>query len=76
MQEVESTTGFYFCAPRYTRKERDSESGLDYFPARYYGSIMRRFLSPDDGSAQNPINPQSWNLDRYGRNNPLSNTDP
>jgi lipoprotein-anchoring transpeptidase ErfK/SrfK len=32
---------------RYTGKERDSESGLDYFPARYYGSNMGRWMSPD-----------------------------
>jgi RHS repeat-associated protein len=32
---------------RCTGKERDSESGLDYFPARYYGSNMGRWMSPD-----------------------------
>lgn len=32
----------------FTGKERDAESGLDYFGARYYGSTMGRFLSPDD----------------------------
>ena len=31
----------------FTGKERDSESGNDYFGARYYGSMMGRFLSPD-----------------------------
>ena len=44
--------------------------------ARYYGSSMGRFTSPDDGSDQNPFNPQSWNLYSYGRNNPLIGTDP
>lgn len=29
-------------------KERDTESGLDYFGARYYGSALGRFTSPDD----------------------------
>ena len=28
-------------------KERDAESGLDYFGARYYGSALLRFTSPD-----------------------------
>ena len=60
----------------FTGKERDSESGLDYFGSRYYGSSMGRFMSPDDGSDQNPFNPQSWNLYSYGRNNPLIGTDP
>jgi len=33
---------------RDTGKERDSESGLDYFGARYYGSALGRFTSPDE----------------------------
>jgi RHS repeat-associated protein len=59
----------------FTGKERDTESGNDYFDARYYGSSMGRFLSPDDDSDQNPPDPQSWNLYEYVRNNPLTNTD-
>ena len=31
--------------PRFTGKERDTESGNDYFGARYYASTMGRFLS-------------------------------
>jgi RHS repeat-associated protein len=64
--------------PRYTGKERDAESGLDYFGARYYGSSMGRFMSPDPGGLlfQKPEDPQSWNLYAYARNNPLSNVDP
>lgn len=31
----------------FTGKERDAESGLDYFPARYLGSSMGRWMSPD-----------------------------
>ena len=42
-----STTSCGACASRYTGKERDTESGLDYFGARYYGSSMGRFMSPD-----------------------------
>jgi len=30
-----------------TGKEKDTESGLDYFRARYDGSNMGRFMSPD-----------------------------
>jgi len=59
----------------FTGKERDTESGLDYFGARYYNSSMGRFSSPDDGSGQNALSPQSWNLYSYVQNNPLSNTD-
>lgn len=31
----------------FTGKERDSESGLDNFGARYYASQFGRFMSPD-----------------------------
>ena len=62
---------------KFTGKERDSESGLDYFGARYYGSTLGRFLSVDPASAgADPTNPQSWNAYSYVLNNPLSNTDP
>ncbi len=59
----------------FTGKERDAESGNDYFGARYYGSSMGRFMSPDDASDQRPENPQSWNLYSYVHNNPVTNTD-
>ena len=70
-----------FVASRSTGKERDSESGNDYFGARYYASTMGRFLSPD--WSKNPqgvpyadfTNPQSLNLYSYIDNNPLSKTD-
>ena len=62
----------------FTGKERDSESGNDYFGARYYGSSMGRFMSPDPGwlFAADPGNPQTWNQYAYVLNNPLSNVDP
>jgi RHS repeat-associated protein len=60
-----------------TSKERDSESGLDYFGARYMSSAQGRFTSPDDPfNDQDPSDPQSWNLYSYVRNNPLINVDP
>ena len=61
---------------RYTGKERDAESGLDYFGARYYGANMGRFMSPDDGTDVNLNNPQSLNRYAYVHNNPLRNIDP
>jgi RHS repeat-associated protein len=62
---------------RSTGKERDSESGLDYFGARYYGSALGRFTSADQPLLdQDPADPQSWNLYSYVRNNPLGNVDP
>jgi RHS repeat-associated protein len=34
--------------PFLTSKERDNETGLDYFLARYYSSTQGRFTSPDE----------------------------
>lgn len=67
-----------FGPSRSTGKERDAESGNDYFEARYYGSSMGRFLSPDPMGpwVADVADPQSWNFYTYGRNNPLSNVDP
>ena len=64
-----------FGRSRYTGKERDTESGNDYFGARYFGSSMGRFLSPDPHSGSRS-NPQSLNKYSYGANNPLRNIDP
>ncbi len=62
---------------KFTGKERDSESGLDYFGARYYGSALGRFTSADEPLIdQEAGDPQSWNLYGYVRNNPLKNVDP
>ena len=56
----------------FTGKERDAETGLDYFGARYMSSAQGRFMSPDKPFAdQKPEDPQSWNLFSYVRNNPL-----
>jgi RHS repeat-associated protein len=74
------------CAPTptehlFTGKERDTESGNDYFGARYYASSMGRFMSPDWSAKEDPVpyaqldDPQSLNLYSYVRNNPLSRAD-
>jgi RHS repeat-associated protein len=62
---------------KFTGKERDGETGLDYFIARYFSGAQGRFTSPDKPFAdQNLTNPQSWNLYAYVRNNPLIMVDP
>ncbi len=59
----------------FTGKERDAESGLDNFGARYNSSSMGRFMSPDPlGGHQE--DPQTMNRYTYVRNNPLNLTDP
>jgi len=62
---------------KFTGKERDAETGLDYFEARYMSSAQGRFTSPDSPLIDQHINdPQSWNLYTYVRNNPLRFMDP
>jgi RHS repeat-associated protein len=61
---------------KFTGKERDAETGLDYFGARYYSNGLGRWLTPDKPFAdQIAHRPQSWNLYAYGRNNPLGFSD-
>jgi len=60
---------------RFTSKERDAETGLDYFEARYLSAAQGRFTSTDPVSG-GPGDPQSWNMYAYARNNPLLYTDP
>jgi len=61
---------------KFTGKERDSESRLDYFGARYFSWAAGRFNSPDEPLAdQIPEDPRSWNLYVYTRNNPLALVD-
>ena len=62
---------------KFTGKERDAESGLDYFGFRHYAPSLGRFMKPDEPFAdQDEANPQSWNLYSYVRNNPLRYIDP
>jgi RHS repeat-associated protein len=78
---VEIYAEYEFRAHRYTGKERDAESGLDNFGARYYASNMGRFMGPDFNDSPDPVpyadftNPQSLNLYSYAYNNPLTNMD-
>lgn len=60
---------------KFTSKERDAETGLDYFVARYYSSQQGRFSSPDSYAGRIG-NPQSLNRYAYVRNNPLKYVDP
>jgi RHS repeat-associated protein len=63
--------------PFLTSKERDIETGLDYFGARYYANLQGRFTGPDAPlTDQSPEDPQSWNLYSYAGNNPLLFFDP
>jgi RHS repeat-associated protein len=81
--ELDST----ICGPtnitthKFTGKERDTESNLDNFGARYYSSAMARFMTADWSANEDPVpyakleNPQTLNLYGYVLNNPLSSVD-
>jgi RHS repeat-associated protein len=63
---------------RFGGKERDTETGLDYFGARYYASGNGRFTIVDPVMNQENalLNPQRWNRYVYALNNPFGNIDP
>jgi RHS repeat-associated protein len=65
-------------ARQYAGKERDSETGLDYFGARYYASQTGRFTTVDPvlNIEAALTDPQRWNRYAYARNNPLVFIDP
>jgi RHS repeat-associated protein len=61
---------------KFTQKERDNETGLDYFGARYYASNLGRFTSPDpEYFLIQLVSPQIWNRYAYVLNNPLEYID-
>jgi len=67
---------------KFTGKERDAETGNDYFDARYYANSMGRFMTPDWAAKPTAVpyasfgNPQSLNLYSYVNNNPTTTRDP
>jgi RHS repeat-associated protein len=64
-------------AQKFTGQTRDSETGLDYFNARYFGPALGQFTSPDPMNAgADRSDPQTWNGYSYVRNNPLALVDP
>jgi RHS repeat-associated protein len=63
----------------FTGKQRDWESGLDNFGARYLGAgnNLGRFMTSDPLMASGHArNPQTWNRYAYALNNPLRFVDP
>jgi RHS repeat-associated protein len=75
---VSSSSGNHY---KFTGKERDSESGLDDFGARYYSSQYGRFMIPDWAAKATSVpyadfgNPQTLNLYAIVHNNPESLAD-
>jgi RHS repeat-associated protein len=72
---------------QFTQKERDTETGLDYFAARYFQSMQGRFTGVDpydpitlgesnDSRNYYILQPQNWNRYTYALNNPQKYVDP
>ena len=72
---------------KFTQKERDRESGLHYFEARYLAGTLSRFVTADpkyinpdtflgQALASFLSDPQKINVYAYVGNNPLKYTDP
>jgi RHS repeat-associated protein len=76
--QADATANHY----KFTGKERDPETGVDYFFARYYSSALGRFLTPDWSATPMAVpyaklgDPQSLNLYSYVENNPITGIDP
>jgi RHS repeat-associated protein len=66
----------------FTGKERDQESQLDDFGARYYSSHWGQWMSPDWSASPASVpyatmaNPQSLNLYAYVGDDPVDGEDP
>jgi RHS repeat-associated protein len=84
--EAQSITGTLKNNKQFIGKEKDKETGLHYFDARYYLDKTGRFTSPDPLGPVDPwtgkvnekmlMNPQRLNRYAYGLNNPYRYIDP
>jgi RHS repeat-associated protein len=77
--EIQKTwTNTYDPKLKFSGKEREAYSGLDYFGARHYDHNRYRFISVDPiiNKAEALVNPQLWNLYAYSKNNPITYYDP
>jgi RHS repeat-associated protein len=63
---------------RFVGKERDAETDLDYFGARYYRDVSGRFTTVDPvlNVEAALADPQRWNRYGYALNNPTRVVDP
>jgi len=59
----------------YTSKEKDTDTGLYYYGARYYDPFFKHFIQPDN-VLSNIYDPQQLNRYSYAKNNPYKYTDP
>ena len=60
---------------KYAGKERDEETEMDYYGARYYKHSSYRWISPDPVSSISDYDPQTSNLYAFAGDNPISYVD-
>ena len=77
MQGGQGYGGYDGVRQKFTSKERDIETGLDYSMHRYYSNVQGRFTSVDpENAGAYPGNPQTWNGYSYALNQPMLYSDP
>ncbi len=86
--KIRYSSGSYSTDYKFTGKEQDTETSLQYFGARYYDNTRGQFTSSDPVflALGSPIenerldallrDPQMWNSYAYGRSNPYRMVDP
>jgi len=75
--EEQITAGLSGQRYKFTGKERDPESNMDYFGARYYGAGLGRWVTADYSENGSIIElPQTLNKYNYLYNRPVYGTDP
>ena len=74
---LKTWTSTYDPALKYSSKQREGWSDIDYFGARYYDNATFRFTSPDPITLNKERTYKPWllNLYAYTRNNPMSFVD-
>ena len=72
MPGLSSNTAIADAKYKFTGKERDVETGLDYFGARYYESWSGRWMSVDPLAKKYP----GWSPYNYVEDNPTGSVDP
>jgi RHS repeat-associated protein len=75
-QQRQASLGTDVSSLKFDGKERDDETGLSYYGARYYDPTFGRFTTADTQVPDGARNPQALNRHAYVFNNPLSYTDP
>jgi RHS repeat-associated protein len=76
--EEQSITGTIENNEKFAGKEKDKETGLYYFGARYLGPKIGRFITVDPAGIRGKdlLNPQKLNRYAYSLNNPYRYIDP